>query len=268
MTDKQKNHLETAQNNLITLMNKKKDALPSDLNQTRFIQNAMTVLMDTRDIEQCEPVEIARCLLKGAFLGLDFFNRECYVILYNQKQQNGTFKKVPTFQTDYKGEEKLVKKYGDPRPKELYAKLIREGDAFIEEIREGRQVINFKPKPLNNGEIVGAFAVALFPDDTMIYESMTKKEIEHIKVTYAKPKSRGTWDDSPGEMYRKTVSRRLCKHITKNFDSIEQAKAFEDGAHVEFNGVPKKQIAASSLDNTVDVQAEIKDMKGEIDDRS
>lgn len=264
--DKEKGPLSLMQVNLITLLKGKQEALPKDFNQTRFIQNCLVVLQDTKDIEKCDPLNVARTLLKGAFLGLDFFNKECYVIVYNQKQKDETWKPTPNFQTDYKGEKKLAKKYGVPKPKDIYAKLIREGDEFHEEVKDGKQIVNFKPKTLNDGAIIGAFAVAYFEDETMIYEVMTKKEIDHIMNTFSKQKVKQVWIDNPGEMSKKSVLRRLCKHIEKDFDSIEQTKAFEEGSHVEFNNEPKKQVATSSLDNVVDVEA--KKVEGENNGKS
>ena len=51
------------------LLKDKYEALPREFNQTRFLQNCITVLQDTKDIEKVEPQSIARTMLKGAFLG-------------------------------------------------------------------------------------------------------------------------------------------------------------------------------------------------------
>ena len=113
--------------NLSSLLKSKAEALPKDFNETRFLQNCMTVLQDTKDIEKADPVSVARTMLKGAFLGLDFFNKECYAINYAGNVQ---------FQTDYKGEVKLAKKYSINPIKDIYAKIVKEGDEF-DEIVEG-----------------------------------------------------------------------------------------------------------------------------------
>lgn len=233
------NQLVSIHNNLEKLLESKREAMPSGFNKTRFLQNCMTVLMDTKDIEKCDAVEVSRVLLKGAFLGLDFFNKECYVVIYQGK---------PSFQTDYKGEVKLAKKYSIKKVKEIYAKVVREGDEFTEEIIQGKPVINFKPKPFNDGELLGAFAVALFEDGSMIYETMTSKSIEGIKTNFSrKSKETGQYskawslDETKPEMYKKTVLRRLCKSIELDFDTIEQAQAFEDASDMYFNQSPKPQ---------------------------
>ncbi|MDP5273998.1 RecT family recombinase [Chengkuizengella axinellae] len=163
------NQLEIIHSKLDSLLEPKQEAMPTNFNKTRFLQNCMVVLQDTKDIEKCDAQSVARTMLKGAFLGLDFFNKECYAITYAGKVQ---------FQTDYKGEKKLAKKYSVRPVIDIYAKLIQDGDELEEEIKDGKQVINFKPLTLNDGEIKGALAVALFEDNGMIYEVMTTAEIE------------------------------------------------------------------------------------------
>lgn len=217
--------LSEAHKNLNKLILSKIDAMPKGFNQTRFLQNCMAVLQDTKGIENCNPLSIARTLLKGAFLGLDFFQKECYAIPYGNELQ---------FQTDYKGEIKMAKKYSIRPIRDIYAKVVREGDVFCEEIVEGRQYINFKPEPFSDGEILGAFAVVLYQDGDMEYETMTKKQIEDIRENFSKQKNGLMWTKTPDEAYKKTVLRRLTKKIEKDFASYEQAESYEQSSDFEF----------------------------------
>lgn len=230
--------LKTAHSQLEKLLNSKAGALPKDFNQTRFMQNCMTVLQDTKGIEKVQPITIARTMLKAAFLGLDFYMKECYAIPYGNSLQ---------FQTDYKGEVKLAKKYSVNPIKDIYAKLVRVGDDFLEEIRDGQQYISFKPQPFNDGEIIGAFAVCFYNDGSMIYETMSKKEIDHIRDNFSKMPKGPTWTKSYGEMCKKTVLRRLCKNISLDFDSIEQQKAYEDGGDAEFKDQQQPKGKAKNI---------------------
>lgn len=234
------NQLAVIHKNLNSLLESKKEAMPTSFNKTRFLQNCMTVLQDTKGIENCDAASVARTMLKGAFLGLDFFNKECYAIVYGGNVQ---------FQTDYKGEKKLAKKYSVRPIKDIYAKLVRKDDVFIEEIKDGQQTIQFKPIPFNDGEIIGAFAVALFEDGGLVYEVMSSAEIEQTRKNYSKQANGQAWTKSTGEMYKKTVLRRLCKNIELDFDTIEQKEAFEDGGDLDLNKGPEQQ---SPLNNVVD----------------
>ena len=239
--------------NLTTMLEREKGALPAGFNSLRFKQNVLTVLNDM-DISNMKGQEfnLAKCIMKGAYLGLDFFNKECYVI---------TFGKVPQFMTDYKGEEKLCRKYSINPVKDIYAKLVKEGDEFEEGVDHGQQYINFKAKPFNNNKIIGAFAVVYYKDGSMIYESMSKEEIELVRDQFSKQSKGQAWTKSFGEMAKKTVLRRLCKHIQLDFDSIEQQKAWEDGSDMEFvnnnaeNIVNEKSDLEKELEQTGDIKS-------------
>lgn len=240
MSELQENQLAKVHGKLNKLLIEKTEALPKDFNQTRFLQNCMTVLQDVKGIDKADPTSIARTMLKGAFLGLDFFNKECYAIIYGGQVQ---------FQTDYKGEIKLAKKYSINPIKDIYAKLVRSGDDFSEEIVNGNQVINFKPLPFNDSAIVGAFAVCLFADGTMIYDTMSKQEIEDTRKHYSKQADGQAWTKSTGEMYKKTVLRRLCKMIEIDFENQEQKKAFEDVSDFEIK--PEKREVVDPFEGKV-----------------
>ncbi|WP_061317507.1 RecT family recombinase [Clostridium botulinum] len=226
--------LQETANNLNTLLAAKAKALPKTFNKTRFLQNCMTVLQDTRNIEKCNSTSVARTMLKGAFLGLDFFNKECYAIPYNDYK---TGKCHLEFQTDYKGQRKLMKQYSVRPIKDIYAKVVREGDEFEEIIDKGIPTINFKPKSFSNEKIIGVFAVALFEDDGLLYETMSAEDVEKIKVGFAKKDREGkyskAWTTTPEEMYKKTVIRRLRKSVELEFDSIEQQKTYEETSEFE-----------------------------------
>lgn len=234
-------------NRLNVLLTEKVKGLPSGFQKERFLQNVMIVLESTKDkngalaVDKVDPNSVARTILQGAFLGLDFLSRECYAIMYGN---------TVNFQTDYKGEVKLAKKHSINPIKDIYSKLVREGDVFEELIINGEQSINFNPKPFNNGSIIGAFAVVKFKDGSMISESMSREEIQDVKKNYSKAMNSKAWDKSEGEMSKKTCLRRLCKHITLEFDTPDMKIAWDDSSGMDFKK-PKPQVAKSSLDEPV-----------------
>ena len=200
-------------------------ALPYDFNRERFVQNCIAVMNENPALAKINKAEMIQGLLKGAYLGLDFMNRECYLIPYGNSVQ---------FQTDYKGEIKFTKKYSTRKIMDIYAKVVREGDAFIEEIKDGRQSIDFKPLLFNKGNIIGAFAVVLFKDGGMLYEVMSVDDINAVRNNYSRASQSKAWKNSYDEMCKKTVLRRLCKHIDTDFESVEAHNAWEDGSGMEF----------------------------------
>lgn len=244
MATNDKNYLVAIHTGLSDSLDKQVAALPKDFNKPRFLQNCMTVLQDGQaDFSKCDANSVVRTLLKGAFLGLDFFNGECYAIAYGGTVQ---------FQTDYKGEIKLCKRYSRNPIKDIYAKVVREGDEFVETIENGNQTVCFNPKPFNDGPIIGAFAVCLYKDGSMIYDTMSVAEIEHTRKTFSKQANGKAWTSSYGEMCKKTVLRRLCKLIDLNFDTAEAMQAFEDGSAFDVKH-PKKEEPEKAVDVFADV---------------
>lgn len=232
-----KDWLDGIQTGLVKKLTENKDALPKGFNQQRFVLNCITVIQDMlkdektkKKLEEVDPVSIPVCMAKAAYLGLDFFNGECYAIPYGKTMQ---------FQTDYKGEIKLCKRYSVNEIKDIYAKVVREGDFFQEEIDGGVQNVTFRPVSFSDKEMIGAFSVVVFRDGSMMYDTMSKKEIENVRDNYSKAANSKAWVKSTGEMYKKTVLRRLCKLIDLSFDNIEQAMAYDDGGDVTFENTPE-----------------------------
>lgn len=183
------------------------DALPPDFNKARFIQNCLALASDSnfRDnvLTKYPQSKIVPGLLKGAYLGLDFFNKECYLIPYGNDLQ---------FMVDYKGAEKLVKKYSVKPVSEIYARIVREGDEFTEQIVNNEPSVTFKPKPFNDGKILGAFAICQYTDGTAKVETMTIAQLDAAK-RMSKSQTGTAWKFFSEEMYKKIVIRRLCKGI-------------------------------------------------------
>lgn len=254
MATNDKNYLVEIHSGLNDSLDKQVAALPKNFNKQRFMQNCMTVLQDgTADFSKCDSKTVVRTLLKGAFLGLDFFNGECYAIPYGSNV---------SFQTNYTGEIKLCKRYASNPIQDIYAKVVRDGDQFEEIIENGKQTVTFHPKAFNNGDIIGAFAVCLYKDGGMIYDTMSVAEIEHTRQTFSKAPNSKAWKESYGEMCKKTVLRRLCKLIDLNFDTAEQMQAFEDGS--AFDVKEHKPEPEKAVDVYADVESvEVEDVKDE-----
>lgn len=259
-----KEWLGNIQAGLLKQLTDNQKALPQGFNKDRFILNCMTVIQDMlRDnkkkdqLSKVDPATIPICLAKGAFLGLDFFNGECYAIPYGGEMK---------FQTDYKGEIKLCKRYSKNKIKDIFAKVVREGDFFEESVDAGVQNVTYKPVPFSNKPMVGAFAIVVFKDGSMLYDTMGKDEIENVRKTYSKAQNSQAWVSSTGEMYKKTVLRRLCKLIDLDFDNIEQMLAYEDGGDAEFknNALPgNTQAALPDKGEPIDVFAQVRETEKE-----
>lgn len=85
----------TIKTGLTKKLTENKEALPAGFNQQRFILNCITVIQDMMkddkkkaQLEKINPETIPVCLAKAAYLGLDFFNGECYAIPYGGSLNN------------------------------------------------------------------------------------------------------------------------------------------------------------------------------------
>ena len=209
------------------------EALPKDFNKTRFVQNAIALINDNSSLQKYNPNQLIGGLMKGAYLGLDFYSKEAYLVPYGNQLN---------YQTSYLGAKKLAKKYSIRPIKDIGSKIVREGDFFEETGEGGNTSYIFKPKPFNNGKIVGAFAYVLFEDGGITVDTMSLEELETTRK-HSKASNSMAWKDFTTEMYRKTVLHRLCKHIELDFENIEQQNTYlneyEIDNHIEKEDVPE-----------------------------
>ena len=241
---------DTFSGQLSTALAEVKDALPKDLNVARFVNNAVAVMNENSQLQDFAKAngtaQIKAGLIKGAYLGLDFMNKEAYLVPYG-KQLN--------FMKSYTGAVKLCKKYSIRPLKDIYAKLVREGDDYQIEIINNEPKVTFKPKPFNNGKIQGAFAVACFEDGGIQYEEMSLAELEKVR-SCSKMKSGVVWNQWTDQMYLKSVLHRLCKRIEIDFDNAEQMQYFNEEMQIETDVKAQAQADIEQNANVIDIDSE------------
>lgn len=193
------------------------EALPSDFNRARFVQNTVALVQGSEELSRMPQAKLVPALMKGAYLGLDFFNKECYAIPYGQQVQ---------FMPSYTGMVKLAKRFSKRPLTDIYGHIVRDGDEFETGMEDGREYVRFKPKPFNDGPIIGAFAVAQFADGGIKVEVMSKAQLDAVK-RMSKAQSGTAWKFFADEMYKKSVIRRLCKGIDLDMENVEQARIMQ-----------------------------------------
>ena len=205
------------------------DALPSAFNKARFIQNTVALVASNPELSCMPQGKLVPVLLKGAYLGLDFFNGECYAVPYGQQLQ---------FTPSYKGMVKLAKPYSKRPLVDVYAHVVRDGDEFESGMEDGHEYVRYKPKTFNDGAIIGAFAVAQFEDGGIKVEVMNKAQLDSVK-RMSKAQSGTAWKFFADQMYQKSVIRRLCKSIDLDMENVEQSRIMqaEDVQEVEVGEV-------------------------------
>ena len=226
-----------------------KAALPADFNIPRFVQNSIALLNGNDTLadfaKKHGTAQIKQGLLRGAYLGLDALNSEMYLVPYGSQLN---------FMPSYKGMTKLAQKYSTRPIKSIYAKVVRDGDTFEEVIERGEPSINFKAVPFNSKPIIGVFAVCQYADGGLIYEVMSREDVEQCRKS-SKAKNSPAWNNFWSEMAKKTVLRRLAKSISIDMDA-RVADAFNAGLEIETDPVEqaKNEIAEAQANQiTIDV---------------
>ena len=239
-------------------LNRISGALPAKFNKQRFALNFIS-MCNEKGLQKFKKEDLATALVRSAQDGLDPLNNEVYIHEgYGGKLQ---------YDISYKGLRKMAIEKSQKPISNIYAQLIKEGDELDELIINGVPSLNYKSKFNNKGSIIGVFAICNYQDGTMIYEVMTKEEIDACR---SKSKNSGAWKDFYGEMAKKSVIRRLSKNITLSWDNQEQADAFT-GAD-EFITDPKEQAAQDieqnanqqNLDDDVVVEVDPNEIEGQM----
>lgn len=251
-------------------LEKNKTALPKDFNKSRFAQNSVALIKDYKAntgndlIKEFGINEVMAGLFKGAFLGLDFFTKECYLIPYKNYKQ-GT--KTLNFQIDYRGAKKLAKKYAVNPVKEISAEVVREGDTFKKWIEDGVTRFTFEPEPFNQGNVIGAFAYCVFEDGGTLVDVMNLAELETTR-SKSKAKNSGAWNDFTNEMYKKTVLHRLCKQIEIQFENPKQRDLFTDDVAIETDVQEIRNKEVAEKENTINfTEVKVQEPKEEVTDK-
>lgn len=250
---KEKEFLDNVSQDLTRRLVNESSAVGGTLNTQRFIMNSIEAVRQCKLIEKpVSPVQVVNGLMKGAYLHLDFFQKECYLIYYKDRGL--------TFQTDYKGEVKLAKLHSVKPVYEIYAEVVREGDEYEKVIFQGERTINHRPKRFNDGAIEGAYAVVKYKDGSTDMVEISVKDIETIRKTYSKAPNSGAWVNRYVEMCKKTALRLLCKNIQLDF-TREQYEAYQEGGDCEFE---KPTIPEEVAINPFQTPEKIEEVEAEV----
>ena len=239
--------IQSLTDSLDTCLVQVKDALPSDFNQARFLQNTIAVVKNQPDLLKYNKNELLTNSLRAAYLGLDFMNQEAWLVPYSGHIQ---------FQLGYKGACKFVKKYSIRPLKDIYARVVRKGDEIdYGTTADGKPYLKWNPVPFNSEEPVGYFAVAEFQDGGIVYEVMTPKEVQKIR-NVSRCGQKGPWVEWPEEMAKKTVLKRLCKNIGTDFDNINQKEAWDADNDAVFDKPEPSEVVDAFSEQPEEVKVE------------
>jgi len=185
-----------------------RELLPKYLTPEKLFRVAQLAMSKNPALLACSPASFVVAMMDSARCGLEPNGQDAALIPYGTECQ---------FQPMWRGLVKQAVNAG--AAKKIMARLVFANDKF-RIWYDPEPHINHEPANDDEGEIIGAYAYAILPDDSLQIEFMNKRQLDHIK---AKSRSRsGPWTTDPEEMYRKTPTKRLFKYLPVP-DEVEYA---------------------------------------------
>lgn len=188
-------------------------ALPKHLTPDRFVRVVLTAAMRTPLLLQCTQDSLFLALLNCAASGLEPDGRRAHLIPYKNNKK-GIYECQLIF--DYKGLAELAMHSG--LVSNIHAELVCDKDEFEE---DRGQVLKHKINRREpRGEPYAAYCLVRMKDGTEKAEVMSRFEIEDIRdrsqgyIAFQKGYTKtNPWVTDEGEMWKKTVARRVFKWI-------------------------------------------------------
>lgn len=206
--------------NLSGIEEKIEEALPGQLKgqAKRFIQISILAFATSKNrdsLEKCTIASYLQAFLEAVSAGFPLDNKHAYAIPYsNKKNVDGkdTWVWEVQCQFDYKALIIAARRCG--AIKDAWAQDVCERDHFTWMDRNGRREYEFQmaEDEDNRGEIKGAFAVAILPNDLVRFEYMTKKQLEKLQASSKSPQS-PAWKNWKERMVCKGPMKRLLQGL-------------------------------------------------------
>lgn len=176
----------------------------------QFILSVLSLVNSNSKLAECEPASLLNACMTAAALELPINQNLgfAYIIPYNQKQQDGSYKSVAQFQMGYRGFLQLAQRSG--QFKTINVSDVREGEITNMDRLTGEITFDWKSDRdklavvgyVGYIELVNGFSKTLY---------MTMDELKKHGQKFSKTakKGYGLWIDEPDAMYKKTVIKLL-----------------------------------------------------------
>lgn len=206
-------------------------------------------------LKKAEPTSLLNAALLATTLDLPLNNSlgQAYLVPFNNKQKDGTYRVEAQFQLGAKGIQQLAIRsgqYSELESKEVYEGQVVEDDSFIG--------YHFNWKGKTSDKVIGyaAYFKLLSGFSTTFY--MTIEEIEKHAKKYSQTyrKGFGNWKDDFDKMARKTVMKLLL-NSGKAPLSIEMRNAINADQSVIKDYDGNETIDVDYVDNTPNQVVEI-----------
>lgn len=214
------------------------EVVPSYLTAEKLLKVVMLSAMNNPEILNCTKESVLRAVMISAQSGIEIGPQSGHLVPFKKKikSTNG----VPEhwvmevqFIPDYRGLIGAAKRSGSITKAESH--LVYTDDVFEVDWGSDKPLTHkpdFRSKKRSPEDVVAGYFKAKLPDGDYQLEIMTRAELEAIKGR-SKASGSGPWQSDPGEMYRKTVTKRGMKYIPnlddKTKDAIDHDNRLESG---------------------------------------
>jgi len=185
-------------------------ALPKHLTPDRMARVALTTILKTPKLGECDPASVLQALMTCSQHGIEPDGRRAYLIPFGKQCQ---------LIIGYQGLVELMLNAEDIS--NIYAKEVRANDEF--DYNKGELITHRFDLGTDRGDIVGAYCLIRYKDGHEKCEVMDMSELEAVK-NCSKAKDSGPYKQFAAEMYKKIVVKRASKmcSLTPNLrDAIE-----------------------------------------------
>lgn len=202
-------------------------ALPNTITPDRLIGIFTMILRGAPELTQCTQTSLIAAVIQTVQLGLQPGNiGHVYLIPFNNKQKDGTYKKEVQLIVGYRGLCQLVN--NSKEAVVLSAEIVKERDEFEYEFGLNPR-LRHVPASGDRGETIGAYAIAknlLANEKVFVY--LQREELDKVKsASRAGESSYSPWQTWPEEMAKKTAVKRLCKLLPLSSETQKKISADE-----------------------------------------
>ena len=185
-------------------------ALPAQIPADKFIRTAMTCVQMNPGLLEADRRSLIASCMKAAQDGLFPDGREAALVMFGKMVQ---------YMPMVAGLLKKARNSGEI--KTLSAHVVYEKDSFDYALGDNEFIVHKPYLGGDRGEPVLAYAIAKTKDGGVYREVMDKMEIEKVRKV-SRASGKGPWVEWWSEMAKKTVLRRLSKHLPASSDLIGQ----------------------------------------------
>ena len=182
-----------------------------DIDAASLVRFGLDAFRKSEKLRMCTSESIYLALVACAQVGLEpgGVMQHAYIIPYNNKQPDNTWRYEAAFQLGYRGAIELANR--SPRIDRVGANLVYDAEIDTIEIDIGSNArVVHRPCLGDRGKIAGAYAFAKFANGAIDVEWCSLYDLDKIQKAGANGPAWKTWAD---QMHRKAPLKRLAKRL-------------------------------------------------------